>query len=146
MWHPYLLNAFYCKTRLSAWIICCNGKPPLQERRFNPSLSRRPLFSVCTLTQWGYSTVNCAWDNVILSSITDKLHYTKPTVVSLCQSHLVLCDATLVGVWTKTIYYCRVFMMKDNSWMIFIVPHAGLLIWVWRHLRLYNCDGNFRFT
>ena len=27
-----------------------------------------------------------------------------------------------------------------------IVPGAGLLIWVWRHLRLYYCDGNFRVT
>ena len=27
-----------------------------------------------------------------------------------------------------------------------IVPCAGLLIWVWRHLRLYYYDGNFRFT
>ena len=23
---------------------------------------------------------------------------------------------------------------------------AGLLNWAWRHLRLYYCDGNFRFT
>ena len=30
--------------------------------------------------------------------------------------------------------------------LVFIVPLAGLLIWVWRHLRLYYCDGNFRFT
>ena len=27
-----------------------------------------------------------------------------------------------------------------------IVPRVGLLIWVWRHLPLYYCNGNFRFT
>ena len=29
---------------------------------------------------------------------------------------------------------------------VLIVQRAGLLIWVWRHLRLYYCDWNIRFT
>ena len=53
----------------------------------------------------------------------------------------------MILVFYFVCHFCkRVIILYVNSFFCLNESCVGLLNWVWRRLRLYYCDGNFRFT
>ena len=90
-----------------------------------PANERRCYFVTTSLIGW-VQTYNQPWKR----SFKGMFWNISPLVICKHAAHLL----NNAGDCAQLCYF------------VVIVPRAGLLIWVWRHLRLYYCDGNFRFT